>query len=179
MIPWHAGGEPLFTGEMPMPVAMRRRSLFTCATTVLLLSGCSTEHTQPHPSTASASPHSAAATPVTYAPWEDPGKALKSEGDKILATTGRRTGGMEAPLPGKVTPGTVWVATECQGVGTLTVDAGPFGTFTERCSAHPDGNLNAIVVSTPSTTTPLQVTADPGVTWAVAVGWNSSLAHPQ
>ncbi|TDT98094.1 hypothetical protein EDD99_6307 [Streptomyces sp. 846.5] len=162
-----------------MPVALRRRSLLTCATTVLLLSGCSTAHTGQPPSTTSASPHSAAATPVTYAPWGDPAQDLKADGDKILATTGRRTGGMGTTLPSKVAAGTVLVSTECQGVGTLTVDAGPFGKFTERCYAHPDGSLNATVLSTPSTTTPLQVTADPGVTWAVAVGWNASLAHPQ
>src|SRR5690348_6364791 len=140
---------------MPMPVAMRRRSLLTCATTVLLLSGCSTAHTGQPRSTASASPHSAAATPVTYAPWEDPTQSLMVDGEKILATTGRRTGGLETTLPSKVAAGTVWVSTECQGVGTLTVDAGPFGKFTERCYAHPDGSLNAIERSTPSTTTPL------------------------
>ena len=160
-----------------MAVAMRRRSLLTCATAVLLMSGCSTDHTGQHRTTSSAPQQSASAVPVTYAPWQDPEKALT--GDTILATTGRRTGGMATPLPGKVAAGTVWVATECQGVGTLTVDAGPFGVFTERCSAHPVGSLDANELSAPSTTTPLRVTADPGVTWAVAVGWDSSRAHPQ
>ncbi|WP_370127944.1 hypothetical protein [Streptacidiphilus sp. EB103A] len=156
---------------------MRRRSLLGCATTVLLLSGCSTAHTGQPRSTASAPLHRAAATPVTYASWGDPAQDLK--GDTILATTGRRTGGMETTLSRKVAAGTVWVATECQGIGTLTVDASTFGVFTEPCSAHPDSSLNAIEMSTPTTTTPLQVTADPGVTWAVAVGWDKSLAHPQ
>jgi hypothetical protein len=157
-----------------MTVAMRRHSLLlTCAAAVLILSGCSTGQ---HRSAASATPHSAAAVPVSYAPWQDPVQSLK--GEKILATTGRRTGGLATDLPSKVTAGTVWVATECQGVGALTVDAGPLGVFTERCSAHPEGSLTN-VLSAASTTAPLQVTADPGVTWAVAVGWDSSRAHPQ
>ncbi|MEY9965850.1 hypothetical protein ABIA33_003900 [Streptacidiphilus sp. MAP12-16] len=100
-------------------------------------------------------------------------------GDKVLATTGRHVGSQETALPNKVAAGTIWVATECQGAGTLTVDTGPFGRYTERCSAHPDGSLNAYDLSAPSRTAPLKVTADPGVTWAVAIGWDSSRAHPE
>ncbi len=71
------------------------------------------------------------------------------------------------------------MATECQGAGTLTVDAGRYGTSTEHCSEHPDGSLNASEAATPETATWLKVTADPGVTWAVAVGWSHSQNHPR
>ncbi|WP_055590752.1 hypothetical protein [Peterkaempfera griseoplana] len=97
---------------------------------------------------------------------------------KVLAGTGRRTGNLTTALPGRIAPGTAWVATECQGVGTVTVDAGSLGTYTEQCSAQADGTANAYESGAPRTASSLRVTADPGLTWAVAVGWDPSRSHP-
>ncbi|MFJ5216355.1 hypothetical protein ACIP98_16755 [Streptomyces sp. NPDC088354] len=103
------------------------------------------------------------------APWRDPAQAL---GDAtVWASSGRRTGGWEADLPASH-GGTVWVSTQCEGWGTLTVDAGRYGTSTEHCSEQPDGSLNAFEGMGTRTAGQVKVTAGPGVTWAVAVGWN-------
>ncbi|WP_037604307.1 hypothetical protein [Streptacidiphilus rugosus] len=109
--------------------------------------------------------------------WSDPASAMA--GEKILASTGRRTGDLQVPLPGKIPAGTTWVTTECQGTGTLVVDAGPLGSYTEPCSDRPDGSDNAFESPLGTTANLLKVTADPGVTWAVAIGWDSSQSHPQ
>jgi hypothetical protein len=109
--------------------------------------------------------------------WSDPADAMA--GEKMLASTGRRTGDLQVALPGKVPAGTTWVTTECQGSGTLTVDAGPLGKYSELCSDRPDGRDNAFESPWGTTTGLLKVTADPGVTWAVAVGWDPSRNYPQ
>lgn len=93
-----------------------------------------------------------------YASWQDPVESLKGDKDKVLANTGRHIGNLQMALLGKVAAGTTRVATECQGVGSLTVDAGSLGTFTELCSAHPDGRVNAFESPTPRTVGPLKVT---------------------
>ncbi|WP_431961799.1 hypothetical protein [Actinacidiphila sp. bgisy160] len=81
-------------------------------------------------------------------------------------------------LPAKSAGGTVYVATQCQGEGTLTVDAGRYGTSTEYCSAVPEGSMNGTAVRTPEAATRLKVTAGPGVTWAVAVAWDRHAQGP-
>ncbi|MFD3457835.1 hypothetical protein ACFWVC_37360 [Streptomyces sp. NPDC058691] len=106
---------------------------------------------------------------TAHAAWRDPVEALDKA--KVWASSGRRTGGWVADLP-KSGGGTVWVATQCQGDGTLTVDAGRYGIVTEHCSEHPDGSLNASEGMSTKTAGRLKVTAGTGVTWAVAVGWD-------
>ncbi|WP_377271204.1 hypothetical protein [Peterkaempfera sp. SMS 1(5)a] len=100
-------------------------------------------------------------------------------GMKVLASTGRRTGDLTMALPGRIAPGTAWVAMECQGAGTLTVDAGSLGIYTEPCFDHADGSANAYESGAPRTAASLRVTADPGLTWAVSVGWDPSRSHPR
>ncbi|MFF3564043.1 hypothetical protein ACFYXS_28755 [Streptomyces sp. NPDC002574] len=88
----------------------------------------------------------------------------------MWASSGRRTGEWEAHLPAS-DGGTVWVSTQCEGSGTLTVDTGRYGTTTEHCSERPDGSLNASEEMGTKAAGRVKVTAGPGVTWAVAVGW--------
>jgi hypothetical protein len=159
---------------------VRQRILFGCVASALLLSGCMVHH----PSAvakkmgASSSPPRTipSSAPLTDTPWQDPAKALTNS--KVWVTTGRRSGGVQLPLPAKPAGGTIWVATECQGTGTLTVDTGWYGTYTEQCSDRPDGSLNAFEAVTPETATRLKVAAEPRVIWAVAVGLNPSRNQP-
>jgi len=104
-------------------------------------------------------------------PWQDPAAALRSQGSKVWADTGRRTGSGRFPLPAQPHAGTVWTSIECQGIGKVTVVVGTT-RFTEPCSTGASGTLNAdeLPFSTPATH--LEVTGDAGVTWAVAVGWS-------
>lgn len=147
--------------------------LFCWFGAAIALSGCTGQHPSaaPKPTVTHASVHHAPApSPTSYAPWQDPAEALS--GDKVWVSTGRRTGGLELDLPAKAAGGTVWVSTECQGVGTLHVDAGPYDTHSYPCSDHPSSSLSASGVRrAPQAAAVLKVTATPGVRWAVAVGW--------
>ncbi|MFI8529900.1 hypothetical protein ACIGMX_06520 [Streptomyces aquilus] len=103
--------------------------------------------------------------------WQEPAAALRGQGSKVWADTGRRTGAGHFPLPAQPHAGTVWTSIECQGSGKVTVVVGP-SSYTESCSAGASGTLNAdqLPFSTPATH--FEVTGDAGVTWAVAVGWS-------
>ncbi|MEU1621051.1 hypothetical protein ABZ479_27610 [Streptomyces sp. NPDC005722] len=158
-----------------------RRALLGGVASVLVLSGCSAGPVaarQPEAATARATPRSAAPAPpvASAASWQDPAEGLTDA--RIWVSTGRRSGGLEQALPAKPPGGTVYVATQCQGTGTLTVDAGRYGTFTEHCSGRPDGSLNGAAMTTAKAATRLKVTASPGVTWAVAVGWDQHAEAP-
>ncbi|MEU6345977.1 hypothetical protein ABZ883_34060 [Streptomyces sp. NPDC046977] len=155
-----------------MTRGIRRCVLLGCAGAALALSGCTEEHRPAEPVPVARA--SASAEP-THKAWEDPEKALSDA--KVWASSGRRTGSWEARLP-KARGGTVWVATQCQGTGTLTVDASRYGTLTEHCSEHPDGSLNAFEM-TNTAAGRVRVTPGPGVTWAVAVGWSASRVQPE
>ena len=146
------------------------------AMTALLLAGCGAgakaDHAPAH--AASAAPVAAVTTaPPTVPPttaaaqWQDPGSDLV--GEKILLRTGRRTGDATLPLSAKRTGGVVSVGYECQGSGKLTVtlDGSAWG---ETCSDAPGGTYNEDATGR-STGSTVRVTAGPGVTWAVAVGW--------
>ncbi|MFC1431921.1 hypothetical protein ACEZDB_14830 [Streptacidiphilus sp. N1-3] len=154
-----------------------RRILLGCFAAAMALSGCSS-HTHSH---ASAPTHRAihapaSAAPVAYAGWHDPAAALG--GDKVLVSTGKQTGGRQQDLPKKIAPGTIEVSMECEGVGRVTVDTG-FVTYTADCSARPSGQVDIHTSPDAQASARLSVTADSGVTWAVAVGWNPSQDNPQ
>ncbi|MFD8073285.1 hypothetical protein ACFV3E_11595 [Streptomyces sp. NPDC059718] len=151
---------------------VRRRALLGCVASVLMLSGC-TE--------GSGVPRQQEVTPATASPsaaayWDDPAEQLADA--ELWVSTGRHSGGLELALPAKPEGGTVYVATECQGTGTLTVDAGRYGTSTEHCSDRPDGSLNGAAMLSSEAASRLKVTAGPGVTWAVAVGWDERAQGP-
>ncbi|MDX2705854.1 hypothetical protein PV350_23765 [Streptomyces sp. PA03-6a] len=156
---------------------VRRRALLGCAASVLMLSGCTEGSGVPRQqgaTPAAASPSASAAPPAS---WRDPAEQLADA--RVWVSTGRQSGGLESALPAKPAGGTVYVATQCQGTGTLTVDAGRYGTSTEHCSDRPDGSLNGAAMSSAEAATRLKVTAEPGVTWAVAVGWDERTQGPQ
>lgn len=127
---------------------------------------------------APSSPHA----PVSAAVWRDPAQTLKGDGDTIWVSTGQRTGGLSLDLPSKKTTGTVSVAIQCQGAGSVTVDVGPADsqsiTYHEDCSDRPGGSVNDQEPSASGARDQLKVTAAPGVTWAVAVGWSPSPDTP-
>lgn len=142
-----------------------------------MLSGCTEGSKAPRQqgvTPATASP-SASASPAAY--WDDPAEQLADA--ELWVSTGRHSGALELALPAKPEGGTVYVATECQGTGTLTVDAGRYGTSTEHCSDRPDGSLNGAAMPSAEAATRLKVTAGTGVTWAVAVGWDERAQGPQ
>ncbi|MFJ4848985.1 hypothetical protein [Streptomyces sp. NPDC088733] len=155
-----------------MTRGIRRCVLLGCAWAVLALSGCTEEK---RPAVAEPVVRGSASAEPTHRAWEDPAQTLSDT--KVWASSGRRTDGWQARLP-KARGGTVWVATQCQGTGTLTVDAGQYGTVTEHCSEEPDGSVNASELIT-TTAGRVRVTAGPGVTWAVAVGWSTSRIQPE
>ncbi|MFE2544364.1 hypothetical protein [Actinacidiphila glaucinigra] len=162
---------------------VRRHALAGCVASVLVLSGCTAGSTADSgglerrgtAAPATASSPSPSASPSTEA-WQDPSEDLDDA--TVWLSTGRRRGGLERALPAKPAGGTVYVATRCQGEGTLTVDAGRYGTSTEHCSDRPDGSLNGAAMRTREAANRLKVTASPGVTWAVAVGWDSYAQQP-
>ncbi|MEU1538751.1 hypothetical protein ABZ461_11590 [Actinacidiphila glaucinigra] len=159
---------------------VRPHALAACAASVLALSGCtagSTPHSTPDsPALERRGTAAAAASAPSAAPWHDPSEDLDDA--VVWLSTGRRSGALEQALPAKPAGGTVYVSTQCQGAGTLTVDAGRYGATTEHCSDRPDGSLNGAATRTREAATRLKVTASPGVTWAVAVGWDRHAPRP-
>ncbi|WP_326578626.1 hypothetical protein OIE69_34980 [Actinacidiphila glaucinigra] len=154
-----------------------RHALAGCVASVLVLSGCtagSTAESRALERRGTAAP--ATASSPSAAAWQDPSEDLDDA--TVWLSTGRRSGGLEQALPAKPAGGTVYVATQCQGRGTLTVDAGRYGTSTEHCSERPDGSLNGAAMRTREAATRLKVTASPGVTWAIAVGWDRHAPQP-
>jgi hypothetical protein len=108
----------------------------------------------------------AAPTTAAAAPWQDPASQL--DGQTPLGHIGRRTGSAESRLAQRG-GGTVSVSTECQGAGQLHVALGAT-VFDLACTDAPSGSYNESSTGGLSPKT-LRVTADPGVTWSVAVGW--------
>jgi hypothetical protein len=107
---------------------------------------------------------------ATAVPWSDPDSDLV--GETVLARTGRRTGGEQLPLRARRSGGVVSVGYECQGAGKLTVTVGAV-SYPGVCTGTPGGSYNEQSLAGSAGNT-LRVTADPGVTWAVAVGWRPS-----
>ncbi|MFF3945989.1 hypothetical protein ACFYYN_14295 [Streptomyces sp. NPDC001902] len=155
---------------------VRRRALLGCVASVLMLSGCTEGSGLPRQQGATPAAPSPSASAASPASWRDPAEQLTDA--RVWVSTGRHSGGLELALPAKPEGGTVYVATQCQGTGTLTVDAGRYGTSTEHCSDRPDGSLNGAEMPTSEAATRLKVTAGPGVTWAVAVGWDERAQGP-
>ncbi len=108
---------------------------------------------------------------AAHVPWTDPARSLKGPNAKVVLSTGRRTGGLTLTVA-RIAAGGVWVATECQGTGTLTVNADVHGVYREPCGPSPDSTLNENDTLGPSPAGRLTITADPGVTWSVALGWS-------
>ncbi len=146
-----------------------------CLSAVLALGGCS-DRSAPtaEPAVASASAYS----PPDRVPWSDPTRSLKDVTAETLVSTGRRAGGLSMAEPG-TRPGAVWVAIECQGKGPLTVDTGAYGRYSEKCGAVPDGTINEFESRSSVPAGRLGVTAGPGVTWSVAVGWSRHGDHEE
>lgn len=143
-----------------------------CVVAALALSGCSGQSTRntsgpaptrPKPAASTAAPHRVA--------WADPATTVRDTTTKVLVSTGRHTGGLTRPEP-RTAAGAVWVATECRGDSALTVDTGAYGSYTEPCGTAPGGTLNDFDTSRGTAAGRLRVTAGPGVTWAVAIGWS-------
>ncbi|MFJ6833209.1 hypothetical protein [Streptomyces sp. NPDC091209] len=117
---------------------------------------------------------SPASDPVQYLPGESVTEAPDLHDGGVVAKVANGHGNEEIDVPGGIGPGTLWIAVNCEGRGTLKVSAEPGGlSFPVACAAGKvSGVLNRLDLErghrhAPGTVT---VTAPSGVRWALTVG---------
>jgi hypothetical protein len=126
-------------------------------------------------SSPSSSPReSPASDPVQYLPGESVTKAPDIPGSRVVSKVANAHGNAEIDVPGGIGPGTLWIAVNCQGKGTLNVSAEPTGlSFPVACAAGKvSGTLNRMDLEHGHSHDhgTVTVTAPSGVRWALAVG---------
>jgi hypothetical protein len=155
----------------------------TCGLAVALsIVGCSSQgngssapkHSSP---SANATPTTAApdATAGPHTPSVAQAPKIASDGITPLTTGTRGKGSATYPIPGGIKAGkTLAIAINCQGPGRLRVQVQPTGIsfplLCEKGKVLP--TMNEIHMTKGRTTSSLQFTAEPKVTWSFAIGWD-------
>ncbi|MEV7502040.1 hypothetical protein [Streptomyces sp. NPDC093018] len=98
-----------------------------------------------------------------------------SDGIEVLASGTAVKGDATYPIPGGIKTGrTLAIAINCEGPGRLAVQVRSGGvSFPLRCEKDKVlPSMNEIQMPRTHSTGSLRFTADPGVTWSFALGWN-------
>ncbi|MFK4145130.1 hypothetical protein [Streptomyces sp. NPDC004065] len=179
------GNRPTAPGAAPGAVRTTACALATTACAlagILAPAGCGTHASAgvAHPSAAApgrstppASAHVTAHDP--HAPSVTEAPRIGADGRWVLVSGASVTGHGTYPLPGGIRAGgTLAIAVNCQGAGRVDVQVTPAGvSFPLRCE---EGKvlpaLNEMLMSKARSTASLRFTADPGVTWSFAAGWD-------
>ncbi|MET8097645.1 hypothetical protein ABZV29_14385 [Streptomyces sp. NPDC005236] len=153
------------------------------AALALALTGCTADrNNSAAPATASSRASSPASSPkaspasdrTQYLPGESVTKAPDLPDGKVVARTANAHGNAEIDVPGGIGPGSLSIAVNCEGRGTLNVSVDPTGlSFPLTCAAgkvsgilnrldrrHADSHAHATVT----------VTAPAGIRWSLTVG---------
>ncbi|MFI1047230.1 hypothetical protein [Streptomyces griseoruber] len=127
------------------------------------------------------SPSTKATTVATndpHAPSVEKAPNIGSDGITPLTHDATLKGKAVYPIPGGIKAGkTLAIAINCQGPGKLTVQVRPTGVsfplLCEKGKVLP--TMNEIHMSKNRSTSSLEFTAEPNVSWSFAVGWDP---HP-
>ncbi|MEU0437529.1 hypothetical protein ABZ153_39220 [Streptomyces sp. NPDC006290] len=128
----------------------------------------------PASSPASAPRESPVSDRIQYLPGESVTKAPDIPGSRVVSKVANAHGNAEIDVPAGVGPGSLWIAVNCEGRGTMIVSAEPTGlSFPVTCAAGKvSGILNRMDLEHGHSHdhATVTVTAPSGIRWALALG---------
>ena len=159
------------------------RIFLTSAVSLIALAsvgGCTATHPAAAPSSAPVSQPAAATTAQSAAPlqWNPATLQPLPDQGKVLFQTADKHGSAQLTVIPRIGRGTLGVVALCSGPGKITVDMGKIASFTVGCGTNSPGVYNVVGLGSARSSVLLSVQANSGNTWALTLGWSSTMETP-